>query len=357
MTLPVKFFDSRKTGEITSRLTSDVAVVQAVTSASLASAISQSITLIGGVTLMFLTNITLSVVVLSFLPVTIIAAAAFGRRLRRISTRYQDKIADANAAAEEAITANRVVKWFTAEETEIGRYSSKVQDSYAVALQRARLQAIFSPFVQLVGYGTLAVVMWVGGRRVLAGELTAGELVTFLLYTLTVAGSIGAFTGLYGQLQTALGASQRIFELLGERSDVEDPESPVTLERVEGRITLEGVGFRYSDRDIEVLESINLDVAPGEVVALVGPSGAGKSTIVQLIPRFFDPTSGRILIDGVDLRDLRLQDLRSHMAAVPQETQLFSGTIMENLLLGKPDASSEEVLAAAKAANAHDFIE
>jgi subfamily B ATP-binding cassette protein MsbA len=357
MTLPVKFFDSRKTGEITSRLTSDVAVVQAVTSASLASAISQTITLIGGVTLMFLTNVTLSVVVLSFLPVTIIAAAAFGRRLRRISTRYQDKIADANAAAEEAITANRVVKWFTAEETEIGRYSSKVQDSYVVALQRAKLQAVFSPFVQLVGYGTLAVVMWVGGRRVLAGDLTAGELVTFLLYTLTVAGSIGAFTGLYGQLQTALGASQRIFELLGERSDIEDPVSPATLERVEGRITLEKVGFRYSDRDIEVLESIDLDVAPGEVVALVGPSGAGKSTIVQLIPRFFDPTSGRILIDGVDLRDLRLRDLRSHMAAVPQETQLFSGTIMENLLLGKPEAGVEEVQAAAKAANAHDFIE
>ncbi len=357
MTLPVKFFDERKTGEITSRLTSDVAVVQGVTSASLASAISQAITLIGGIALMFLTNITLSVVVLSFLPVTIIAAASFGRRLRRISRRYQDKIAAANAAAEEAISAVRVVKWFTAEETEIGRYGRKVQESYAVALRRAKLQALFNPFVQLVGFGTLAVVMWVGGRQVLAGDLTAGELVTFLLYTLTVAGAIGAFTGLYGQLQTALGASQRIFELLGERSDIEDPATPVTLERVEGRIGFEEVGFRYSDRDVDVLVSINLEIAPGEVVALVGPSGAGKSTIVQLIPRFFDPTSGRILIDGIDLRDLRLRDLRSYMAAVPQETQLFSGTIMENLLLGKPEANPDEVRAAAVAANAHDFIE
>jgi subfamily B ATP-binding cassette protein MsbA len=357
MTLPVKFFDARKTGEITSRLTSDVAVVQAVTSASLASAISQAITLVGGVTLMFLTNVTLSVLVLSFLPVTIIAAAAFGRRLRRISTRYQDKIADANAAAEEAISANRVVKWFTAEETEIRRYSHKVQESYAVALRRAKLRAVFSPFVQLVGYGTLAVVMWVGGRQVLQGDLTTGELVTFLLYTLTVAGAIGAFTGLYAQIQTALGASQRIFELLGEQSDIQDPEHPVTLSAPQGSITFENVGFRYSDRDIDVLESINLEVAPSEVVALVGPSGAGKSTIVQLIPRFFDPTSGRILIDGTDLRDLRVTELRSYMAAVPQETQLFSGTIMENLLLGKPDAAPAEVREAAVAANAHDFIE
>ncbi|MDH3261171.1 MAG: ABC transporter ATP-binding protein/permease [Acidimicrobiia bacterium] len=357
MTLPVKFFDSRKTGEITSRLTSDVSVVQSTVSSSLASAISQAITLIGGLVLMFVASVTLSALVLSFLPITIVAAAIFGRRLRRISRDYQDKVADANASAEEAIAANRVVKWFTAEETEIHRYVSKVQESYRVALRRARLRALFSPFVQFVGYGTIALVMWIGGRQVLDGSLTAGELVTFLLYTLTVAGAIGAFTGLYGSLQEALGASQRIFELLGEQSGIEDPLTPITLAAVEGRIAFEGVGFRYSDRDIDVLVSMNLEVAPGEVVALVGPSGAGKSTIVQLIPRFFDPTSGRILIDGVDLRDLRLRDLRSHMAAVPQETQLFSGTIMENLLMGKPDASPAEVQAAAAAANAHDFIE
>ena len=357
MTLPVKFFDSRKTGEITSRLTSDVSVVQATVSSALAAAISQAITLIGGLALMFVASVTLSAAVLSFLPVAIVAAAIFGRKLRRISTDYQDKVADANASAEEAITANRVVKWFTAEETEIRRYVGKVQESYRVALRRARLRALFSPFVQFVGFGTIALVMWIGGRQVLAGSLTAGELVTFLLYTLTVAGAIGAFTGLYGQLQEALGASRRIFELLGERSDISDPATPATLETVAGRITFEDVGFHYSDRDVDVLDSVNLEVAPGEVVALVGPSGAGKSTIVQLIPRFFDPTSGRILIDGVDLRDLRLRDLRSYIAAVPQETQLFSGTIMENLLLGEPDATPAEVRAAAVAANAHDFIE
>lgn len=357
MTLPVKFFDSRKTGEITSRLTSDVSVVQSTVSSSLASAISQAITLIGGLILMFVVSVTLSAVVLSFLPVTIVAAAVFGRRLRRISRQYQDKVADANASAEEAIAANRVVKWFTAEESEVGRYVRKVQESYRVALRRARLRALFSPFVQFVGFGTIALVMWIGGRQVLDDTLTAGELVTFLLYTLTVAGAIGTFTGLYGTLQEALGASQRIFELLGEERDIEDPANPVSITAVQGRITFDNVGFRYSDRDIDVLDSMHLEVAPGEVVALVGPSGAGKSTIVQLIPRFFDPTSGRILIDGVDLRDLRLRDLRSYMAAVPQETQLFSGTIMENLLMGKPGAGVEEVHEASRAANAHDFIE
>ena len=356
MTLPVKFFDARKTGEITSRLTSDVSVVQSTVSSSLASAISQGITLIGGLILMFVASVTLSAVVLSFLPFAIVAAAVFGRRLRRISTEYQDKVADANASAEEAIAANRVVKWFTAEETEIRRYVSKVQESYRVALRRARLRALFSPFVQFVGFGTIALVMWIGGRQVLDNSLTAGELVTFLLYTLTVASSIGTFTGLYGNLQEALGASQRIFELLGEQRGIEDPDIPATFTAIEGRITFDDVGFRYSDRDVDVLYAMNLDVAPGEVVALVGPSGAGKSTVVQLIPRFFDPTSGRILIDGIDLRDLRLRDLRSCMAAVPQETQLFSGTIMENLLLGKPEATVAEVHAAAEAANAHDFI-
>ena len=357
MTLPVKFFDARKTGEITSRLTSDVSVVQSTVSSSLASAISQAITLIGGLVLMFVASVSLSVVVLSFLPIAIVAAAVFGRRLRRISTHYQDKVADANASAEEAIAANRVVKWFTAEETEIRRYVGKVQESYRVALRRARLRALFSPFVQFVGFGTIALVMWIGGRQVLNNSLTAGGLVTFLLYSLTVASAIGAFTGLYGSLQEALGASQRIFELLGEERGIQDPDAPISMAAVEGRITFDNVGFRYSDRDIDVLESLDLEVAPGEVVALVGPSGAGKSTIVQLIPRFFDPTSGRILIDGVDLRDLRLRELRSYMAAVPQETQLFSGTIMDNLLLGKPHATVAEVHAAAQAANAHDFIE
>ena len=356
MTLPVKFFDRRKTGEITSRLTSDVAVIQTTVSTSLAAALAQAITLVGGVILLFVISVTLSVTVLSFLPLAIVAAAVFGRRLRKVSTEFQDKVAEANAGAEESIAAMRVVKWFSAEQAETDRYRTAVRGSYRIALRRARLRALFGPFVTFVAFGTLAFVLWRGGRLVIAGEMTTGDLVSFLLYTLTVAGAIGTFTGLYGELQEALGASRRIFELLDERNDLVEPAAPVAL-RGDGRVVFEAVGFRYSDRDVDVLAGVSLTAEPGEVVALVGPSGAGKSTLVQLIPRFFDVTSGRILVDGVDVRDVRRSELRRRMAAVPQETQLFSGTIAENLRVGKPDATDAELRDAARAANAHEFIE
>lgn len=354
--LPVPFFDQRRTGEITSRLTSDASVIQTTVSTSVAQALSQGITLIGGVALMLVLSPQLSLAVLAFLPIAIIAAAFFGRRLNRISTVFQDEIASANAFAEESISSIRVVKWFTAEADAIHRYDKAIRRSYLVALRRARLRALFVPSVTFVAFGTLAVVLWVGGRQVLAGSMTAGELVSFLLYTLTVAGAIGTFTGLYSQLQEALGASQRIFELLGEPVEVHEPEEPRTPSQRDGSVRFESVNFNYVGRDIGVLHEIDLSIAPGEVVALVGPSGSGKSTITQLIARFYDPSDGRVLVDGVDVREQALGDLRAQMAAVPQEVQLFSGTISENLRLAKPDASDEELVEAATAANAHDFI-
>lgn len=354
--LPVPFFDQRRTGEITSRLTSDASVIQTTVSTSVAQALSQGITLIGGVALMLVLSPQLSLAVLAFLPIAIIAAAFFGRRLNRISTVFQDEIASANAFAEESISSIRVVKWFTAEADAIHRYDKAIRRSYLVALRRARLRALFVPSVTFVAFGTLAVVLWVGGRQVLAGSMTAGELVSFLLYTLTVAGAIGTFTGLYSQLQEALGASRRIFELLGEPVEVHEPEEPRTPSQRDGSVRFESVNFNYVGRDIGVLHEIDLSIAPGEVVALVGPSGSGKSTITQLIARFYDPSDGRVLVDGVDVREQALGDLRAQMAAVPQEVQLFSGTISENLRLAKPDASDEELVEAATAANAHDFI-
>lgn len=357
MTLPVRFFDNRKTGEITSRLTSDVAVLQATVSTSLAQALAQGMTFIGGVVLMFVASPRLSLTVLSFLPIAIVAAAVFGRRLRRVSTEFQDRVAEANAYAEEAITANRVVKWFTFERSEIDRYGSAVDKSYSVARRRARLHAMFTPTVTFVGFGTLAVVFWVGGRQVIAGEMSTGDLVTFLLYTITVAGAIGTFTGLYSQLQSSLGASKRIFDLMDEQSDLAEPADPETLGSVSGRVQFEDVTFAYDDRNMTVLEEVSFDVLPGETVALVGPSGAGKSTLVQLIPRFYDPEAGTVRLDGIDLRNLVIADVRNHMAAVPQETQLFSGTIAENLRVGKPDATDAELEEAAVAANAEDFID
>ncbi|CAN5305666.1 ABC transporter ATP-binding protein [soil metagenome] len=356
MTLPVMFFDSRKTGEITSRLTSDVAVVQSTVSTSFANSLAQGVTLIGGVTMLVITSPRLTLTVVLILPLAVIAARIFGRKLRRISTEFQDKLAEATADAEETISAVRVIKWFSAEETEVRRYTNAVQAAYRVALRRARLRGLLSPMVTFVAMGTLALILWQGGHLVISGSMRLGNLVAFLLYTVTVAGAIAALSGMYAELMEALGASRRIFELLEAESEVHELTNPVPLDRVEGTVVFENVGFRYGDRDVEVLIDVDLEVKPGEVVALVGPSGAGKTTLVQLIPRFFDITEGRVLIDGTDVRDVRLRELRSHMAAVPQETQLFSGSITENLRVGKPDATDEELVTAAQAANAHDFI-
>ena len=354
--LPVPFFDGRRTGEITSRLTSDAVVVQSTVSSSAAQALSQGITLVGGVVLLVVISPMLSLTVLTFLPVVIIAAAFFGRRLRRVSTSFQDEIAEANALADESIASIRVIKWFTAEDDAASRYNSAINKSYSVALRRARLRALFVPFVTFIAFGTLALVLWVGGRLVFNGELTPGELVSFLLYTLIVAGAIGAFTGLYSELQEALGASQRIFELLDEPVEVPEPATPLAPEVRLGSVQFRGVSFSYPGRDIEVLSDIDLAIAPGETVALVGPSGAGKSTLTQLMPRFYDTSSGEVLVDGIDVRNQGLTELRSEMAAVPQEVQLFSGTIAENLRVAKPGASDSDLITAAETANAHDFI-
>ncbi|MDH3192682.1 MAG: ABC transporter transmembrane domain-containing protein [Acidimicrobiia bacterium] len=356
MWLPVRFFDSRKTGEITSRLTSDVSVVQTTVSQSVAQTLAQGVTLVGGIGLMLSISLSLSLAVLSFLPIAIVTAATFGRRLRRISTDFQDRVAEANSYAEESISANRVVKWFTAEQTETDRYSSAVSASYDVARHRAKLRAIFVSIVTFVAFGTLAVVVWLGGRQVLAGALTGGQLISFLLYTLTVAGAIGTFTGLYSQLQEALGASRRIFELLEEPNEITDVDVPTPLPTVAGRLTFDKVSFSYTDRNVDVLTDIDLVAEPGQRLAIVGPSGAGKSTLVQLVPRFYDPTGGGILIDGIDIRQVAVADLRRHMAAVPQETQLFSGTIADNLRIGKHDATDAELKEAAVAAHADEFI-
>ena len=354
--LPVPFFDGRRTGEITSRLTSDAVVVQSTVSSSAAQALSQSITLIGGVILLVVISPLLSLTVLTFLPVVIIAAAVFGRRLRRISTLFQDEIAEANAMADESIASIRVIKWFTAEDDVAARYDSVIRDSYTIALRRARLRALFVPVVTFVALGTLAVVLWVGGRLVLNGDLTPGQLVSFLLYTLIVASAIGSFTGLYSELQEALGASQRIFELLDEPVEVPRHAAPVAPAVREGSVRFDGVSFSYPGRNIEVLSVVDLAIAPGETIALVGPSGAGKSTLTQLIPRFYDASSGEVLIDGIDVRSQDLASLRGGMAAVPQEVLLFSGTIAENLRVGRPGAAESELITAAETANAHDFI-
>ncbi len=365
LTLSPKFFESRKTGEIVSRLASDASTVQGVVSGSLAQMLSQTLTLIGGVTVLFVTNWRLALLMLAIVPVVVLIAAFFGRQLRKVSRDVQDRIADANSSAEEAIAGIRVVQSFTAEKLEAKRYGSLIAESFRAALQRGRFRAAFGPSVGFAMFSAISVVMWYGGRQVLDGTLSIGQLTSFLIYTLMIAASIASFTGLYSQFQEALGASSRIFELLDTKSELLEPAVSIQVGstqsdqpgRAQGHVRLENVSFRYGDRgEANVLSDISLEAQPGEVIALVGPSGAGKSTLVALIPRFYDVTDGRILVDGQDVRDMKLEALRSHIGIVPQETQLFSGTILENIRYGKPDAAESEVLDAARAANAHEFI-
>ena len=355
--LSVRFFEGRRTGEITSRLTSDISTVQNAVSQALAQFVNQLITLVGGLAVLLVLNFRLTLVMLAIVPAVVLAGAIFGRRLRRISTRFQDAVGEANASAEEAIAGVRVVKSFTAEDVERGRYGEGIDASYRIALERLRVRALFVPTIILASFLGIGVVLWYGGHLVLQGALQGGDLIAFLLITVFVAGSIGSFTGLYSQLQEALGASRRIFELLDARSDLPEPETPASPGEVRGEVRFEGVRFRYGDRgDDPVLDGIDLQAAPGRVVALVGPSGAGKSTLVSLIPRFFDPSEGRILLDGIDLRQMTTRQLRRHIGIVPQETQLFSGTIAENIRYGRPGADDDAVRAAAVAANADGFI-
>ncbi len=356
--LSVGFFETRRSGEITSRLTSDIATIQSAVSTIVVQLTSQAVSLVGGVVVLFIINWRLTLVMLAVLPAVIVAAAVFGRRLRKISTAFQDELAAANGRAEEAIAGIRVVQSFTAEAAESTHYGDAIGAAFKSAVRRARVRALFVPSVFSAFLFGIGLVLWFGGRLALSGELPPGDLITFLLLTVTVAGSIGAFTGFYAQLQEAAGASRRVFEMLDARSEVRAPERPVALgSSVRGEVAFEGVRFRYGDRgDAWVLDGIDLVARPGEVVALVGPSGAGKSTLVTLLPRFFDPNEGRVTLDGIDLRDLEPHDLRSHVGVVPQETLLFSGTIADNVRYGRPDASDDDVVAAAVAANADAFV-
>lgn len=354
LTLSPRFFAEHRTGELTSRLTADVGTVQAVTSTALAQAAALAFNIVGSTTLLVITSPRLSLLTLAVIPLVIGTAIVIGRRIRVVSREVQDRVAEANASAEEAISGVRVVQSFTAEDTERGRYGHGVLASFLASLRRARLQALMGGVMSFLTFASLAVVLWYGGRLVMGGDLSPGGLVTFLIYALQVGATVAAMSGLFSQFQEALGASGRIFELLDERSDLPEPARPLPLGRAEGRVSLEGVRFSYGDS--AVLHDLSFDVPAGQVVALVGPSGAGKTTLVSLIPRFWDVTGGRLRVDGEDVRAYALADLRAQVGLVPQETLLFSGSIEENIRYGRPDASPDEVEAAARAANAHRFI-
>ena len=356
--LSLNFFNERRTGELVSRLTNDVSTVRAVVTSDISTALSQTLTFFGALIIIILTDWRLTLFMFVLIPTVMGIAIYFGRKLRALSSSVQDQLANATTVLEEAISGVRVVKSFTRERYEIGRFTESIERTFALAMKRIRLSATFGPSVSFLGFAAVVSIFWFGGQEVLAGRLTAGQLFMFLVLTLTIAGSIGQFSGLWTSLQEALGATKRLFEILDTQSDIVEQPGALTLPGVEGSIRFENVSFAYRDNpDTHILSGIDLEILPGEVLALVGPSGAGKTTLVNLIPRFFDPSEGRVLIDGHDLREVQLLSLRQQIGIVPQETLLFGGSVRENILYGRLEASETDLRAAAEAANAHEFIQ
>jgi subfamily B ATP-binding cassette protein MsbA len=358
--MPPGFFAERRTGELTSRLTVDIGLLQGVLSHQISEFARQVLALVGGVVLLTFLQPRLTLTALGVAPVVVGSAMVFGRRLRRMTTGVQDRVAEATAVAEEAFSQIRTVQSFVQEPAEQARYGERIAASVRTALQRAKVRGIFFGMLTFSTFAGIVFVLWQGGLLVLDGQLTAGALVSFLLYTITIAASIGALATSFTTYQEAVGAAERVFEILEMSPAIADPAAPAALPiPVRGRVAFEDISFRYHTDAGQpwTLDGITLRVAPGEVVALVGPSGAGKTTLVSLLPRFWDVNRGRIELDGVDVRALRLADLRGAVGIVPQEPALFSGTIRENIAYARPTASAADVEAAARAAHAHEFVE
>ena len=354
--LPMGFFAQRRVGELTSRLAADEAQIQAALTGTVPQFLSQVVLMAGGVALIAVTSGRLTLVMLSSVPVMVGMAVVFGRKTRRISKEAQDRLADTNVVVEETLQGIASVKAFANEGYETARYRAGISAFIDVVLRGASYQGGFGAFVTFALFGSVILVLWNGARLVAAGELTFGELTQFMLYTMYIGGALGQFARMYTELQRTVGATQRVRELMNEVPEEVGGDGPAAP-CVAGDVAFEDVSFAYPSRkEVTVLRGLSLSAAAGQRIALVGPSGAGKSTIAALVLRFYDPDTGRVLLNGRDARDYPLHHLRSQMAVVPQDVSLFGGTIADNIAYGRPGAGPAEVEAAARQANAHDFI-
>jgi ATP-binding cassette subfamily B protein len=353
------FFETTRTGEVLSRLTTDTAVVQTVIGASVTQALRNLLLLLGGVVLLFVTNPKLTGLVLLVVPLVILPIVVIGRRVRRLSRAAQDRVADLGAATEENLNAVRIVQAFAQETMVAARVAQLAEAAFVAASRYAFARALLGAIVICLVFGAIVVVLWIGGQDVLAGRISGGELASFVFYATVVASAVGGLSEIVGDLQRAAGATERLVELLETPPKIRAPERPIRLPaRGRGVLRFEGVTFAYPARpDRPVLRDFDLEVRPGETVALVGPSGAGKTSVLQLALRFYDPQAGRVSFDGVDLRDLDPAELRRRIGLVPQDPVIFSADARTNIAFGRPEASEAEVRAAAEAAAALDFIE
>ena len=357
--LSAEFFETTRTGEILSRLTTDTTLTRSVVGSSASVALRNLLIFVGGSILLVFSSPKLTGLVFLIVLGVVLPIVFFGRRVRRLSRESQDRVADVGAFAGESLDAVRTVQAFGREDDNRQRFGSVVEAAYATAVQQIKSRALLTGIVILFVFGAVDLVLWIGARDVISGEMTGGQLAAFVFYAVMVAGSVGSLSEVYGDLQRAAGATERLMELLATKSNIAAPAAPADMpEPARGAVRLEDVTFRYPTRpEITALNAFSLSVAPGERIALVGPSGAGKTTVFQLLLRFYDPHVGRVSIDDIDLRDALPESVRARIGLVPQDPVIFADDVWANIRYGRPDASDDEVRAAATAAAATEFVE
>jgi len=353
------FYDSQRTAEISSRLTSDVALVQVVVGTSVSIALRNSLLFAGGTALLIATSPKLTLLVFLVVPLVLIPILTYGRKVRRLSRLSQDRIADLSVQIDESLSAIRTVQAFTREDADAKRFAGQVESAFSVAMERVSARALLTACVIFLVFGAISVILWIGGHDVLAGRISPGELSAFVFYAAVVAGAAGAISEVMGDLQRAAGATERLFELMDTQSAILAPKNPKLLPSpAQGAVEMRAVNFRYPTRtDRLALEGLTFSIHPGERVALVGPSGAGKSTVFQLLLRYYDPEAGSVLLDGVDLREVDPKAARTRIGLVSQDAVVFAASVEDNIRYGRPDATDTEVRAAGDAAYATEFID
>ena len=353
--MSLRFYADQRTGGILSRLTNDISLLKDAITTNLTSLLRQGVTLIGASVFLFILDWRLTLLILTGIPIMTLTMVFLGRKIRAAASEVQAQLGEAANIAEETISGVRIVKSFAREAYEYGRFTHQTDATFEAAMRRARLSATLGPIIGFMAFASITITLWFGSYEVLNGRLTVGGLVAYLVYTMLVAAPIGQLAGLYSQFQSALGAIDRVFNMLDTPPEITDLPQANGIPPMHGEVIFDRVSFDYT-ADAKILRDVSFKTEPGQVIALVGPSGAGKTTLVNLIPRFYDIQDGRITIDGHDIREVTTQSLREQIGLVPQETILFSDTVYNNIRYGRLDATQEEVEAAARSANAHDFI-
>lgn len=353
--LSMSFYDKHKTGTIMSYVTNDVSALQSAMVENVVEMITETVILVASIVMMIYLDWKLFLVTFATFPVVLFFIDSFGKRIRKSGSRIQEAAADITSVLQEIASSPRVIKSFVREGYEVDRFDKENMNNFRANMKYAQLSSTLTPTIEFVAAIGVSIILWYGGNSVINGSITAGSLVAFLTYAVNISNPIKRLSRVIGNIQRALAAAQRVFDVLDLPEDIKNAPDAKLLPKVKGDVRFNDVSFAYNDNE-EVLSHVSFEVKPGEMIAFVGPSGAGKSTVASLLPRFYDATSGSITIDGEDIRKVTLNSLREQVGIVPQETVLFNGSVYDNILYGRLDATREEVEAAAKAANAHDFI-